>query len=266
MKLQRIFALVLALAVVIMAQCMQVFAEGEGVQVYVTIAKGEVALAQEAVTVTDADSDGVLSISDALYAAHEARYDGGAAAGYGCAMTDYGLSMTKLWGVDNGGSYGYYVNNASPMSLADPVSEGDYITAYAFTDLTAWSDTYSYFDVNTAEVEAGQTVTLTLSAAGYDESWNPVNLPVEGASIIVNGADTGVVTDTEGKATVTITAEGRSVISAASSTQTLVPPVCIVTVPETQISAGVPGYVWVIGGTVAVAAIAIILAVNKERK
>ena len=51
--------------------------------VYVTVSNaGSLVLAQGAVTVTDIDNDGLLTVNDALYCAHEAKYDGGAEAGY----------------------------------------------------------------------------------------------------------------------------------------------------------------------------------------
>lgn len=218
--------------------CVATVATGAAANVYVTIvdAEGKIALAQEAVTVTDTDSDGFLSINDALYAAHEAKYDGGAAAGYGSAYGAYGLAMTKLWGTENGGSYGYYLNNASAWSLTDPVQEGDYVNAFVYTDLVTWSDTFCFFDVNTATAEEGGTVTLTLSAAGYDASYNPITVPVEGAVITVDGVASDIKTDAEGKATFTLETVGDVIISAVSETQTLVSPVCrvSVTAKETQ--------------------------------
>jgi len=202
--------------------------------VYVTIsdANGNLALAQKAVDVSDVDGDGALTINDALTAAHDANYEGGAAAGYGSGMTDYGLSMNKLWGTENGGSYGYYVNNASAWSLTDPVAEGDYINAFVYTDLTAWSDKFCFFDVQTADAAAGNTVTLTLSAAGYDADYNPITVPVEGAVITVNGEATTYVTDANGSVTVKLDKAGTQIISAVSDTMTLVPPVCTVTVSD----------------------------------
>ena len=113
------------------------FAEGTGAsaKVYVTISNGEgkLVLTQEEITVTDRNDDGSLTVDEALFATHEAKYEGGAAAGYGSAYTEYGLSLTKLWG-DTSGSFGYYVNNKSSLSLADEVKDGDYITAFINTD------------------------------------------------------------------------------------------------------------------------------------
>ena len=204
--------------------------------VTVTIAvKGELVATQVSVPVEDIDGDGVFTINDALYCAHEQVYEGGANAGYSSYTSEYGLSMNKLWG-DESGAYGYYLNNASCMSLADPVKNGDYITAFVYAN-SDWSDVYTYFDVSAKALELGQEVTLTLMAAGYDESWNPITYPVKGATITVDGAPTGIVTDENGKATFRLNEIGTIVISAKSETQTLVPPVCSINVVKAEAEA-----------------------------
>lgn len=204
----------------------------ETADVYVTISDGTGALplAQEKITVTDVDADGALTISDALHVAHENYYNGGADAGFASSETEFGVSLNKLWGVENGGSYGYYKNNSSAMSLSDTVADGDYITAYAFSDLTAWSDVYSWFDMDSAELDTGVEMALTLSYAGYDADWNPVTLFASDAVITINGEKTSFTTDAQGKVAIRFDEEGEYVISANSDTQTLVPPVCKVTV------------------------------------
>ena len=211
-------------------------AGSESVTVYVTISDetGMLVLSQEAISVTDSDSDGVLSINDALYVSHEVCYEGGAAEGYASSEGQYGLCMDKLWGASNGGSYGYYVNNAPAWSLVGPVKDGDYVNAFIYTDLIAWSDTYCYFDVNTALADENGDVTLTLSAQGYDESYNPIVIPVEGAVITIDGEATEYVTDAEGKAKIALRESGTHIISATSEAQTLVPPVCKVTFTQSE--------------------------------
>lgn len=199
--------------------------------VTVTIADGEgnLALAQGEVAVTDTDGDGALTIHDALYLAHEAYYADGAA-GYGAEQTDYGLSMTKLWGCENGSGYGYYRNDASAMSLVDAIADGDRISAFVYTDTATYSDTYCFFDMQTAEIQSGDTLTLTLSAASYDANWNPVTMPVANATILIDGSASAYKTNTEGTVTISLTEGGTHIISAASDTQILVPPCCKVTV------------------------------------
>ncbi len=207
----------------------------EQTTVFVTIAvKGELVATLVAVPVEDVDGDSALTVNDALYIAHQNLYDGGVDAGYGYYTGDYGLSMSKLWG-DESGSFGYYLNNASCMSLADTVKNGDRVTAFVYASAD-WSDVYSYFDINRTVIDAGQSVTLTLCAAGYDENWAPITYPVEGATVTVDGRATSLVTDAEGKVTLTLEA-GEHVISATHGTLTLVPPVCTATVNATETQA-----------------------------
>ncbi len=200
-------------------------------EVYVTVAdgSGSLVLTLKRVTVSDIDADGALTVNDALYAAHEAAFEGGAAAGYASAKSDFGLSLTRLWGVENGGSYGYAVNSALCSSLADPVKDGDSVYAYIYRDLTAWSDKYSYFDIEQTTAAVGDSITLTLTYTGFDpDTYAPFTAPVEGAKITVNGKECGAVTDKDGRATVKIENVGTSTVSAVSDSMTLVPPVCLV--------------------------------------
>lgn len=195
----------------------------DATMVTVTIASaGELAVCAQTVAVTDVDDDGALTISDAIAVAHRAFYPSGAE-GYTTEMTDYGLSMQKLWGVENGGSYGYYVNNASAFNLTDPIADGDYVAAYSYADLEGWSDTYTYF--SDLVVTPGE-VSLTLSAAAFDENWNPVTLPVNLARILINGEATDFYTDEHGD--VTLTVEAGDIISAEVADMVIVPPVCVV--------------------------------------
>ena len=224
---------VLALLVVLMMVFPVLSLAEESVQVYVSITDetGALVMAYEAVTVTDTDADGALTFGDALVAAHAAKHENGAEA-FGMAQTEYGLSMTKLWGVENGGAYGYCLNDASAWSLLDPVAEGDHVKAYIYTDMTTWSDTYCYFAAPAAEVKAGETLELVLSANGYDANYAPVTFAVAEAQLAVNGEGVDIVTDAEGKAAISFETPGTYVVSAFSSSMTLVAPVCVVTVAE----------------------------------
>ena len=203
-------------------------------EVFVTIAnKGALVMTQEKILAVDKNGDDKIDIDEVLFAAHEAKYEGGAAAGYASYTGDYGLSLGTLWG-DNSGSFGYYVDNASAWSLADEVSANAYVYAFIYTDATYWSDSYSFFNVNVANVDATGEIALTLSGAGYDADWNPITVPVAGATITINGVATNYVTDAEGKVTVTLETAGEFVISATKDGAILVPPVCVVTVEAAQ--------------------------------
>lgn len=222
---RRILSLALALFMVAVSVFALASCGEEKDYVYVTISgeNGNLALAYEKV-----ELDGEMTIDAAIRSAHAEFYDGGEE-GFDSADSQYGLSMTKLWGSEVG-SYGYYVNNVSPVSLADAVEVGDHIYAFVYTDLTAWSDTYSFFNVNTVEAAKGEKITLTLSCIGYDESWNRVTNPVTGAVIIVDGEATEFVTDENGNVDITLDKNGEYVISASSDTLNLVSPVVIATV------------------------------------
>ncbi|MBE5803444.1 MAG: carboxypeptidase-like regulatory domain-containing protein [Clostridiales bacterium] len=221
----------LSLLLALMTLALPVLAEAPAVNVYVSVTDdtGALALAYQSVAVTDADADGVLTINDALTCAHAAHHELGADA-YAASATDYGMSMNRLWNVENGGSYGYYLNDLSAWSLLDPVVEGDHVKAYCFTDLAAWSDTYAFFHAPALNAGAGEAITLTLSAAAFDASFAPITIPVAGATITVNGESANVVTDAEGKTTITLAECGVYTISASTDAMTMVAPVCVITV------------------------------------
>ncbi|MBQ2031943.1 MAG: hypothetical protein II553_05650 [Lachnospiraceae bacterium] len=228
--MKKILSLTLSVVLLLGLCCGVAFAADPTVYVTISDKDGKLVLTQEPIAVKDVDSDGKITINDALYCAHDAKFSGGAAAGYSSEMTEYGLSLKKLWGIDNGTGYGYYVNNAAAMSLGDEVKDGAYITAFVYTDTANWSDAYSFFDKNTASVKAGDTVAVELKYVGYDASFNTVIAPAKGATILVNGKATDVKTDNNGKASVKLTDAGTVIISAKSDSQTLVPPALVVKV------------------------------------
>ena len=221
--MKKIFAIICALT---LALTLCASALAEHVAVAISDDTGALVFCDPALEVSDVNGDGSLTIYDALYAAHELGFSGGAAAGLDAADSGYGLSLTKLWGVDNGGSYGYYLNDKTAMSLDDAVAEGDYLRAYAYTDLVNWSDTYACFDRASIEVAAGEAIHLTLTSV----DWSANSAPIAGAEILVNGEASGVLTDAEGTAEIVLEQSGSYVISARSSALTMVAPVCFASV------------------------------------
>jgi hypothetical protein len=222
--------------------------------VYVTIAddNGRTVLAYEEIILEDKDGDGILTMHDALTCAHEQKYKDGAD-GYAAEVTEYGYSMTKLWGCANGVSYGYYLNNASPQSLADTVENGDHIVAFVYTDLVGYTDTYCYFDPHHVAVTGDKPLTLTLYTLGYDQDWNTVSTPLAGAVISIDGKTTSYVTDEDGKVTITFDGAGICTLTARKEGMILVPPVCTVAVNGEAADAGDRNAIllWVAFGTVA---------------
>ncbi|MCR4640064.1 NPXTG-anchored protein [Ruminococcus sp.] len=230
--MKKTIAMAAALLISCSAVCMTSFAADE-TKVYVTITddKKDLVLVQEPVTVTDIDSDGKLTVNDALYIAHENKYEGGAAAGYKSSAGQWGLGLDKLWGVENGGSYGYYVNDNMAMGLTDEVKNNDQLQAFVYPDPKDYNYNYSYFDAKDGgEKGADSEVTLTLSYVYFDENYAPKSKALEGASITVNGKETEYKTDSEGKATIKLTESGKNIISAVGSSVNIVPPVYIVNV------------------------------------
>lgn len=206
-------------------------ADTPSVEVTVSILNGSPVVSAAKITVTDTDGDGILTLSDALYCAHEAKYSGGAKSGYAAEPSQFGLSLTKLWG-DTSGSFGYYLNNQSPQSLLDTVNQGDYVAAFIYQDTLGWSDAYSYYDKTSATVTEGNSVMLTLSYLELDnETWMTTVKPAEGATVIINGRETEYTADRDGKLTLTFDEAGTYVVSARSDLN-IVPPVCVVTVEE----------------------------------
>lgn len=231
--MKKVITLFTTLALLLALLAIGASAEESPVTVYVTVAvKGELVTVQIPVVVNDYDNDGELTVNDALYGVHKQEYAGGADAGYGYYTGDYGLSMSKLWG-DESGSFGYYLNNASCMSLADPVKDGDHVTAFVYAS-SDWSDVYTYFDISSATCDPDGVITLTLMAAGYDENWNPITYPVEGAKLTFDGMETSFVTNAEGKVTFAPEAAGTHVFSAVHGEMTIVPPACKITVTEPE--------------------------------
>ena len=205
-----------------------VFAEVAPKEVYVSISdeNGALVLTYASVTLADEDGDGNLTINDALIGAHKEYYKDGAE-GFASEKTAYGCSITKLWGFAGGNGYGYCVNDSSAMSCYDTVKEGDHIKAFIYTDTENFSDLYCFFDQTFVSAEPNEKVTLTLYANTYDANWNVVKTPVSGAEILIDGKATGIMTDENGKAEITVN-KVRNTVSAKSDSQTIVAPVCII--------------------------------------
>ena len=144
-------------------------------------AKDDSTMAQKEVIVKDLDSNGKLTVDEALTAAHNAYYNGGAASGYGVAVSEqYGTTLTKLWG-DTSGKFGYWDNDTSCMSLDDEVKANDNLVAFVYQDATGYSDAYARFTKKEYTVEAGSPLTVEVEKAGYDASYNVVFSTYDGA-------------------------------------------------------------------------------------
>ncbi len=223
--MKKTLCIIVAAVVALCAMGISAAAEASA-EVYVTIANGGLEIANDKVTVKDLDGDGKLTIDEALFAAHEAYYKGGAAAGYASEMTDYGLSLTKLWGVQNGGSYGYYVNNASAWSLGDEVKSGDFINAFVYQDTKTFSDRYCYFDHNFSTIGGCLYDYYTLYGVYFDENYTAYSAPIADAIITVDGKETKIRTGKDGSVnglSIPFGESGTYIVSAKSENAILVP-------------------------------------------
>lgn len=237
LKMKKTIVTLILLAMMIPLASGFVFAEEKNIDVFVSISdeKGNLALAMERITVYDSDGDGVITLNDALIVAHDEKYEGGSDAGYSTDTGDWGLFITKLWGVENGGSYSYAINDSLNASLASPIKSGDRIFAYAYTDLVNFSDRFSYFDRSLVQASVGEEIRLRLFGLVADANWNFVPEAISGAQITVNGEKTDIFTDSDGYFTLKAEGSGRVVVSAISEDVTLVPPVCILELPEIEV-------------------------------
>lgn len=207
----------------------------DSVNVYVTIAyKGNVAVAQKSVTVTDRNGDGKYSVDEALYAAHEKYYTGGAKAGYLSGMTDYGLSLLTLWG-DTSGNFGYYKNHESCWSAEDTVSSGDYLVAFVYQKM-AWPvmDVYARFEKDSYVTNDAGNVSVTLQDSSYDGFYNLVYSPKKGATLKlytendreVEKEEYEVTDNGDGTYEVHVSATGTYRLVATENETPIVPAVC----------------------------------------
>lgn len=236
---RRIAGLVCAAAVSVQLGLTAVTASAaDTITVDVTISNaGTLTVPAQSVTVTDRNGDGKFDLDEALYAAHEAYYEGGAAAGYRSAESDYGLSMEKLWGADNG-AFGYYLNDQFAMSLLDEVKAGDRVAAFVYSDAVSWSDSYCYFDqTNMQDAKQGDEVSLKLSKFTFGADGSASAVPASGAYITIDGKKTAYQTDENGAVRVRLDQAGEQIISAVSDQDVLVPTALRVTVAAADTTA-----------------------------
>lgn len=210
------------------------------------------------VTVTDRNSDGILTYDEALVALHEAYCPSGYDPGDGFVQ--------KFWNVvtDPTGSYYFMKNNADPhLGVADKsnvVTQGDKLYCCVFTDEKNWSDAICYFTQTEVAAQAGKAFTLNLQGGSSMAvgGYNPGNLAGAQVGIWKDGKFTaidGAVTDKNGNVTLTLNKAGTYIISASGEVQTqianwaggngneiitviapLTAPYCVVTVTGTAVT------------------------------
>ena len=190
--------------------------------VLATTADGKAAI-ELPVTVTDRNSDGVLTYDEALVALHEAYCPGGYEIVKGFVQ--------KLWDVTTTpkGSYYFLKNNvALSKGVADKtstVAQGDKLYCCVFTDEKNWSDAICYFTQTEVAAQAGKAFTLNLQGGSSMAvgGYNPGNLAGAQVGIWKDGKFTaidGAVTDSKGNVSLTLNKAGTYIISATGEVQT----------------------------------------------
>ena len=164
-------------------------------------------MVERPVTVTDLDKDGYLTVDEAVVAAHDAYFEGGAAAGYevGGAYN----SVQKLWGVPTSNTLFYVNGEGIPSGVtADTVAEGDAIYASVNKDDIYYGDWYTVFMQTDMAAKEGANITVNVKGnwgMAYTEQ-EKVKVPLkdiqiglwkDGAFEAIDGA----VTDENGNAT-----------------------------------------------------------------
>lgn len=211
------------------------------------------------VTVTDRNSDGILTYDEALVALHEAYCPDGYVIVKGF--------VTKLWNVvtetKSGSNYFLKNNVALSMGVDDKtstVAQGDKLYCCVFTDEEKYSDAICYFTQTEVAAQAGKAFTLNLQGGSSMAvgGYNPGNLAGAQVGIWKDGKFTaidGAVTDKNGNVTLTLNKAGTYIISASGEVQTqianwgggngnetitvnapLTAPYCVVTVTGTVVT------------------------------
>ena len=155
------------------------------------------------------------TIDDVFSEAHALHHPDGAEA-YATSYTEeWGLGVAKLWG-DTSYNFGYQVNGGreSVMGPGHEVEDGDSVDVYIYQNSGSEMENYARFESVVEEGYTNDEILVTLSCfSGYDENWNMVFSPCEGASILINGEETDLVTDENGAVTLYFEEEGNYVIS-----------------------------------------------------
>ena len=194
-------------------------------------AKDGTAVAEKPVTVTDLDKDGHLTYDEALVAAHNAYFEGGAEAGYALGSGQYGPYVSKLWGVDTSNTLFMTNDEGLPSGVTmDEVKAGDSLYVSINADDAYYADWYSKFSEKNIEATDADDITVTLTGhlgmAFTEEDMQFV--PLEGVKIGLwkNGAFEaieGAVTGADGKATFKLAA-GEYILTAKGTVKDEITP------------------------------------------
>jgi len=241
--LKRFLSIVLAFTVTFSGIIPISAAKRNDVTVYLSVSKyGEIVrdtngelMAYVEVSLNGKDS---YNLDDVFQKAHDLYCKYGDK-GYSSSESEWGFGIDKFWG-NTSGDFGYQVNGGTEavMGLGHLVEDGDYIDMAIYKNSYPDTEGYSMFDLTKAEIYTDTEFELTLNYfSGYDENWNNIVSPCEGAQITVNGEETEFVTDENGNVVLSFETDGKKIISATKKkvvSEVEVPaitaPVCIVDV------------------------------------
>ena len=180
------------------------------------------------------------TLDDLFVKTHQLYYDG--TEGYASDSGDYGAYITKFWG-DESGNFGYQINGGteSVMGLTHMVENGDYVDITIYKSMYPDTEAYTKFDSYEATLNIGESISLNLYQAGYDENWNTVFSPCEDATVTINGEETEYVTDADGMVNLTFEQAGTYTVSAyktktvcEQTVPAITAPLCVVKVFEPE--------------------------------
>lgn len=247
--MKKILSLFLVLTMVLTAMPVSILADGsDTITAYVTVSKygnfvKDVNGNESVLMPVELSGSSEYTLDDLFAELHDTYYPGG----YISAESDYGAYITKFWG-DESGNFGYQVNGGTEavMGLDHQIEDEDYVDVAIYKNWYPDTEAYTKFDRYQAEILVGEDFEITLSEAGYDADWNMVFSACEGATVTVDGAETDIVTDGDGKAVLNFDKAGTYVVSATKdkvvneeNVIAIAAPVCVIEVRE-------PDYITVI--------------------
>ena len=246
---RRILSIVLALIMLISIVPASALGTEEEITVYVSLSRyGELLRSKDGETMAyvpvTLSGGGRYNLDDCFIELHNTYHPLGDAA-YSSSISDWGFGIDKLWN-DTSYNFGYQVNagSESVMGLEHLLKAGDHIDVCIYKNLYPDTEAFAHFNAQKINVAKGREFTLTLTyASGYDEYWNSVYSPCDGADILVDGVPTELVTDANGQVALSFENAGTYIVSAKKNKMlkeetvpAITAPVCIVNVLESEIS------------------------------
>ena len=252
---KRILSLLLSLTLVLgLLPAGVLAADNNSITVYVSVSKdgafvtgkNDTGIAYVPVEVTSATptiNDVFTELHTDYY--HKDHYNGDSTTPY---QADAGW-ITYFWG-EKAPAISYYLNNRSASGLNESVEDGDYLSAFFYTDIESWSDCYTYFSESEKTVAVKSDVTFTLNKVYYDYSTNSsVSSAIDGTDgtyLTLNTVESNgdlsnalvepLTIDGNGQFTYQFETAGTYMLTCSGSVSGnfAVPPLCKVTVLSTE--------------------------------